>query len=264
MGQCFGPLIALLPHHTRSPEPAGQGGSSNPNVVADDTGKVWDYSRQQKQGGSGPGKIDIVLDNAVFEFLADLVLAGYLLENCFATKVVVHGKRMPWSLSYVNTKDMEDLIQDFLNGTLYGDLDSPNKEKPVEAGKDWQHLIDSRRKELKIHLFWTTQLLFGRMPHVAPELYTELATADLVLFKRDFNYRKLTYDGNWPRTLFFGKALRPLAGKWKGIGMRILALRTCKADVCVGLGPGVEESPLQGWCNNGQYGVISYWDSKSS
>lgn len=107
---------------------------------------------------------------------------------------------------------------------------SPNKQKPVEAGKDWQHLIDSRRKELKIHPLWTTQHLFGRMPHVAPELYTELATLDLVLFKRDFNYRKLTYDGNWPRTLFFGKALGPLAGKWKGTGMRILALRTCKAD----------------------------------
>lgn len=54
----------------------------------------------------------------MFEFLADLVLAGYLLENCFATKVVVHEKRMPWSLSDVNTKDMEDLTQDFLNGTL--------------------------------------------------------------------------------------------------------------------------------------------------
>ena len=141
---------------------------------------------------------------------------------------------------------MQDLIQGFVNGTLYGDLEPPDEQELAEAGKYWQHLIDSGRMELKIHPFWTTQHSIGRMPYVAPKLYAELAAADLVLFKGDLNYRKLTYDGNWPRTLSFGEALGPLAGKWEGKGVRILVLRTCKADVCVGLRPGVEETLPQG------------------
>ena len=187
-------------------------------MVADDTGKVWEYLRQQKQEGSGTGRFDIVLDNAGVRVPRGPGPCWVSAQERFSTKAVLHGKRMPWFVSDVNSKDMEDLIQGFMNGTLYGDLDSPDEQELAEAGKNWQHLNDLGRMELKIHSFWTTQQPFGRMPHVAPEVYAELAGADLVLFKGDLKYRELTYDGNWRRTLSFGKALGPMAGKLKGKG----------------------------------------------
>lgn len=47
-----------------------------------------------------------------------------------------------------------------------------------------------------------------------------------------------------------------------GRGVRTLVLRTCKADVCVGLSAGQEEGLEDGWTRYGRYGVVSYWDAK--
>lgn len=44
------------------------------------------------------------------------------------------------------------------------------------------------------------------------------STADLVLFKRDFNYRKLTYDGIGPVPFFSEKHSDPWQGNGKGRG----------------------------------------------
>ena len=84
-------LSSLTPHDLQSRQGKAAREASKANVVADDTGKVWKFLSQQKQQGTGTGRINLVLDNAGFEFLADLVLIGYLLESGFATKVVLHG-----------------------------------------------------------------------------------------------------------------------------------------------------------------------------
>lgn len=103
MGQCFGSLTALFSQSQDLQSRQGKAAreASKANVVAHDTRKVWESLSQQKQQGCGTGRIDIVLDNAGFEFLADLVLVGYLLESGLAIKVVLHGKRMPWFVSDV-------------------------------------------------------------------------------------------------------------------------------------------------------------------
>ena len=61
------------------------------NVVDDDTEQVWALLHSIHNSGSN-GEVHIILDNAGFEFLTDLVLVAYLLAANYATKVVLHGK----------------------------------------------------------------------------------------------------------------------------------------------------------------------------
>ena len=130
------------------------------------------------------------------------------------------------------------------------------------TGKYWRDAQSAGKHKFQAHPFWTTQHPFGRMSVLQPDLFTELAEGDLVIFKGDLNYRKLTYDGTWPKTTSFDKAMGPFARPQHGKAIRTLALRTCKADVCVGLSPGQEEKLENGWTRYGHYGVVSYWDAK--
>ncbi|KAK0549827.1 Hairy/enhancer-of-split with YRPW motif protein 2 [Tilletia horrida] len=130
----------------------------------------------------------------------------------------------------------------------------------------WVEHLDAGRFKLSMRIdaelgqrsgagdFWTEPMGYSEMAKYGPELLAELQQSALVIFKGDLNYRKLTSDLNWPSTTPFTKALGPLAGQ-----MNILALRTCKADVCVGLAEGVEEQVRAEdpkWRINGKWAVV--------
>ena len=237
--------------------------SSKANVLIDDTPQVFSLLSHLKSSHSS-GEIHIVLDNAGFELLADLVFASYLLESGLTMRVTLHGKRMPWFVSDVNPSDLTDLIDGLTSGTLYQELDLADSSELQGAGKHWQSLMATGKLLFSAHPFWTTQHPYGRMATVAPELYTQLANADCVIFKGDLNYRKLTYDCMWPKTTPFCRAIGPLATKQLGNrGLRTLVLRTAKADVGVGLPEGLEEKLPDDWTRTGKYGMVSYWDAKS-
>ena len=236
--------------------------SNKKNILVDDTEQVW--SLLSKLRSSGYSKdIHIVLDNAGFELLADLVFAGYLIDSGYAAKIVFHGKRMPWFVSDVMPEDLNYLIEGFANGRIYNDIDATDKNELQEAGKYWKGLIHSDKLEFRAELFWTTQHPFGRLPIVEPGLFEDLADAALVIYKGDLNYRKLTYDGLWPHSTPFSEALGPLAQRHNSQGVRTLVLRTAKADVCVGLQPGQDKALEDGWTRHGKYAMVSYWDAKS-
>ena len=236
--------------------------SNKKNIVVDDTEQVWSLLSSLRAIRSSKD-IHIVLDNAGFELLTDLIFAGYLIESDYCKKVVLHGKRMPWFVSDVNLEDFKYLIEGFANGTVYDALNPTDEIELQEAGKYWRDLIHSGKLEFRAELFWTTQHPFGRLPLVEPALFEDLADADLVVYKGDLNYRKLTYDGMWPHSTPFNKALGPLAKKHDGQGARTLVLRTAKADVRVGLKPGQDKALEEGWTRHGKYAMVSYWDAKS-
>ena len=96
-------------------------------------------------------------------------------------------------------------------------------------------------------------------------MYEYFQDSTIVIVKGDLNYRKLTGDREWPKTTPVKTALNSLAHS----NIHILALRTCKADVCVGLPDGLEEELVENWkkagnevgelwCSSGKWAVISY------
>lgn len=104
--------------------------------------------------------------------------------------------------------------------------------------------------------FWTEGVGYDALGSVAPELLKDLQTSSLVIFKGDLNYRKLTADLQWPATTPFVQSLGDLAGQ-----VDLLALRTCKADVVVGLDEGMEERVQKEdsqWRVNGKYAVVQW------
>lgn len=87
----------------------------------------------------------------------------------------------------------------------------------------------------------------------SPHLYTKLGQAGLILFKGDLNYRKLLGDINWDYTTDLKIALRGFQPT------NIVTLRTIKADVIVGLTPGLADELFDkqnDWMTTGQYGLI--------
>lgn len=224
-------------------------------IVDDDTSHVWSYI-QSTAFRNGTGRVDIVLDNAGFELLTDLVLALYLLDQGIAQTVQLHAKPFPWFVSDVTPTDLPSLLRMLRSSNAF----------PVRQFVDpfmirLEHALSSGGITIVQHWFWTTGSSFWEMPTRARDLRDQLASSDLVIFKGDLNYRKLTYDGLWPHATPFEDALGPLG---RGSGIKILALRTNKADVCVGLESDGqvrlldEAFPDKGWVRNGKHAVISF------
>ncbi|KAL1984461.1 hypothetical protein VTN96DRAFT_9155 [Rasamsonia emersonii] len=253
------------------------------NIIVNDTDAAYDVLRDaRKTRKDSERRVDIVLDNAGFELFVDLILAGYLLSANLATTVVLRPKSIPWFVSDVIPKDFTDLL---------GALADPQAfyTAPDDTGRTYEPLTDRELSEIKFlldqwskfheegklilrpHRFWTTPGCYWRLPHVAPDLFEDLKESELVLFKGDLNYRKLTNDAAWDPTTPFTTAIGPLGLK---SGIRILSFRTCKADVVVGLPPGEDErlrqtpggggdSGARKWAWSGKWAVVSFCDGKA-
>lgn len=225
-------------------------------IVSNDVSAVWDYLRGNHQPGR-PRRVDVVLDNAGFELLTDLVYALYLLDAGLASTIRLHVKSMPWFVSDVIPRDVDVLLLAMADPAVFPGASNPSVRAMAERLRG---CCDSGLVSVAEHPFWTTGFDFQALPAVAPELHRDLVDSDLVIFKGDLNYRKLVRDANWPHTLPFKDAIGPLRG-----GMKILALRTNKADVCVGLSKETlerveNEAPGKAWVRNGRYAVISFSD----
>ena len=223
------------------------------NVVVNDFPAAFACLKEAQGSGSKDRRVDIVLDNAGFELFVDLVLAGYLLHSGLATHIVLHPKDMPWFVSDVVPKDFGELLNVLVNAKSFYETPSeddqakgktpiPLSEKEGDDLKQlfesWSSLYAEGKIIMRPNVFWTEGGSYWRMPQTAPSLFEDLKESELVIFKGDLNYRKLTGDAMWDPATPFNDAIGPLG---PGSGMRTLALRTCKADVVVGLQKGDDE-----------------------
>ncbi|MBN3923594.1 damage-control phosphatase ARMT1 family protein [Nostoc sp. NMS4] len=186
------------------------------------------------------GRIDFVIDNAGFELVCDLCLVDFLLTSGLANRVYLHLKPHPTFVSDATIKDVH-YTTNFLAAS--GD------RQVISFAQRLQDNIASGRLVLSEDYFWTSPLAFWEIPDY---LKNELANASLVIVKGDANYRRLLGDRHWELTTNITDIVCYLP-------VPIVALRTLKSEVAVGLKPEVIEQVAKSdssWLTNGQWGVI--------
>jgi hypothetical protein len=183
--------------------------NSEKNILVNDLDKAFKILSAAQKAGKKDRRVDIVLDNAGFELFVDLILAGYLVAAGLATSVVFHPKSIPWFVSDVLPADFAALLSALANPQgFYSAL----SEEDEAAGKQPQPLSDTELGSLQFLFqhwtsiyaegqlvlrpndFWTAGGSYWRLPKVEPQLYEDLKESELVIFKGDLNYRKLTAD----------------------------------------------------------------------
>jgi damage-control phosphatase, subfamily III len=177
------------------------------NILVNDLPAAYDVLKSARKSGMASRRVDIVLDNAGFELYVDLILAGYLISTGLATEVVLHPKSIPWFVSDVLPKDFAELLGVIAEPqTFYSASDDKHDSKPSvplseeEAANlkflfdHWSRLHSEGQLILRPNRFWTHAGSFWRMPHTAKDLFRDLKQSELVIFKGDLNYRKLTGD----------------------------------------------------------------------
>lgn len=218
-------------------------------ILVDDSSMVWSTlvaSQGSRSSGMKHARVDIILDNAGFELVTDLVLADFLISSGLAKQIRFHGKSIPWFVSDVTKQDIEWTIKQTM---------AANHKWMSASGVQWKHFMKEGTWSYHDHPFWTLPHEFCDMPVDAANLYSTLQTSDLILFKGDLNYRKLTGDRKWEHTVRFDQALRGFQPA------PLCSLRTLKADVQVGLQAGhAEKLSTQDpdWMTNGKYAVVQF------
>jgi len=229
-------------NYEKGVDPIGQANVLRQNVLRDETSHVWSMLASLK-----PCRfVDIVLDNAGFELFTDLCLAEFLISSGTASRVRFHGKRIPWFVSDVTASDWQWSLEQLITSSA---------AELCQLGQRWQQYLLDEVWQFSTHPFWTLPCDYTSMKSVARDLYDNLSSADLVLFKGDLNYRKLVDDRAWPTTTPFSIALRGFSPT------SLCSLRTLKCDVVVGLAEGQAESTRSqhaDWMLTGSYGVIQF------
>ncbi|XP_048344664.1 damage-control phosphatase ARMT1 isoform X2 [Sphaerodactylus townsendi] len=216
-------------------------------ILVDHMEKIWSLLINEKKMNSRTmTRIDIVLDNAGFELIADLALADFLVSSKLATEIHFHGKSIPWFVSDTTNRDLSCTIKQ---------MQSSNHKWMSKCGVSWEGNMKNGVWVYHDHFFWTLPHEFSSMAQVAPDLYAELQKANVILFKGDLNYRKLTGDRKWDFTVPFHQALNSFHPA------PLCSLRTLKSDVQVGLKPGQGEQLMNTepeWMVVGKYGVVQF------
>jgi hypothetical protein len=182
-------------------------------IIANDFAAAFRVLKEAQRSGKKDRRVDIVLDNAGFELYVDLVLTGYLLESGLATHVVLHPKNIPWFVSDVVPRDFADTLNVLQNAKAFYETPSDDERtkgtSPVKITAEeeksfdgvfahWSSLYAEGKITLRPNEFWTHAGSYWRMPATAPAIVEDLKESELVIFKGDLNYRKLTGDVSLP------------------------------------------------------------------
>jgi hypothetical protein len=187
-----------------------------------------------------PGRLLIIADNAGTELLMDLALVAHLLGPVGVATIDLHVKSHPFFVSDTIAADVDAAV---------AALAASGAPANLALGEAIRGLRAAGRLRLATHSFYTSSLHYPQLP---ADLRAELAKAELVILKGDANYRRLCSDAHWPPETPFADVVADFPAP-------LVTLRTLKAEVVVGLPPGMPER-LQvedpRWLVNGRRGVV--------
>jgi hypothetical protein len=231
--------LSMWDADAEGPDHLGTGRAAE-HLLTDDTGAALDHL----EGRDSPVRVDVWADNAGFELATDLALVDGLLAGGWADRVVLHVKAHPTFVSDATTGDVHAALDRFA-----GDPDAATRALADRL----RTALARGRLRLADPFTWTSPL---PARDFSTAVAAELARTDLLLSKGDANYRRLLGDRPWPFTTAFDEVVDFLPAP-------VLALRTAKSEVMVGLTPAQverldEEDP--DWLVNGRWGVAQFAD----
>ncbi len=213
----------------------GSDAGTDVDVVVDDRATLIGWLADRR-----PARVVIIADNAGTELCMDLALADHLLGEMAIERVELHVKDHPFFVSDAVAHDVDDALAVLaFAGAPAVEAVATRLRAARLAGR---FLVQS-------HPFYTKSLFYLALPG---DLRASLAGADLVIVKGDANYRRLCSDARWP-------AETPFADVVAYFPTPLVALRTLKAEVIVGLPAGRAETLTREdphWRTNGRRGVI--------
>ena len=226
-------------------------------LLADDTARAVDVlfaavAAAAKGGGSSSSSsaVAIVLDNCGLELLSDLALVDALLQ--LGLCVTLHAKRWPTFVSDALPCDVEAHLRWLGENAATG-----------AGGRGAAARLQAAREEGRLRIawnhFWNSAAASWEMP---ADLRRELGGCALAIVKGDANYRRLLGDRHWPHATPF----QAVVGAYTPCPL--LALRTCKAGLVVGVGEGEEERAKaarpEDWLTCGVFGVAQFAEPHNS
>jgi len=215
-------------------DPHGDLAAVRAQVLVDNTGPLLDTLETFSARDS---RIDIILDNAGYELVTDLALADFLLGAGLAAEVVLHTKCYPVFVSDALEQDIYDTM-DWL---------SISEDREVSAmATRLRFRLSGGKLRVDKHPFWTSPLAAWEMP---TDLVEEINSSNLLIWKGDANYRRLLGDRHWPIDTPFTSVV----GYFQPA---VLALRTCKSEIAIGLAPERVPTGDETWLYNGKWGLI--------
>jgi hypothetical protein len=183
--------------------------------------------------------VAIIADNAGTECLMDLALADHLLALGVPT-VELDLKNHPFFVSDTTVPDIGDAL---------AALAGSGRAETVALGERLRGHLGAGRLRLMTHPFYTSSGFFPQLP---ADLRAHLGRFGLVVVKGDANYRRLCSDARWAPETSFAAVVADFPAP-------LLALRTMKAEVVVGLAPGTAArlgAVDARWMVNGQRGLV--------
>jgi hypothetical protein len=196
------------------------------HLVADDTDDALSVL-------AGANRVGLVADNAGKELLADLGLVDHLLGPGGVGAVTLHLKPHPYYVSDATTTDLVKCLRALAGAGGRAAAIAARLHEAADAG----------RFLIATDPFFCAPLPFHKAP---PGLF---GPADVLVFKGDLNYRRLVGDNHWPPST-------PFASTLPALDSAIVALRTLKSDVLVGVDEDVIKDLEGDWRTNGRYGSV--------
>lgn len=196
---------------------------------------LLDHGQPRKQA------VTIVTDNCGQELLADLLLVDEMIDlsstsPSSALTVVLHVKESPVFVSDAIPKDVQAHLEALAEGKA--------GEKGKLLGERLTRALAEERLVVKAFPFYCTARPFWDLflsdasDGDDAAIRSDFAASRMVIIKGDANYRRLLGDRHWRLT---ETSFQEVIGSyWQG--SPVLALRTCKSGVGVGVSPEVAEA----------------------